>query len=428
MSKVMQDRVVQDKSSGFRDHLWWYLGTGAYWFSTSFKWFVLFLLQPLQVAEVVPGGEKNGAWGMVVAIGAPLAIFGHAIIGGLSDRTRHKLGRRTPYLIVGAVMTVLATLFLGTAHSLLFMVLGYFLVQVGDDIGNGPYSALIPDMVPEQHRGRASGVISLMELFAQVVAVVVGIALGNFLLIYITVAVLTVLCAVVTLITTRERSSVDMPVSTNTAHVLSVKGWLEPFKSQDFRWVWGTRFLVAFGFYLILLYVSNYLKDSVGALVLFGFTLKDVTQASLVNALAISVTGGIGSLVAAKWSDSIGQKKMTVISGWLMTAALIPFALIPNYTVIFLMSLLFGLGYGIYLSTSWAIAADVLPSQEDVGKDMGIWQASITSTQVVAGITGYLVDAGNKLTPGGGYKAVFLLAAVFFFFGAQLITRVKRGK
>jgi hypothetical protein len=37
---------------------------------------------------------------------------------------------------------------------------------------------------------------------------------------------------------------------------------------------------------------------------------------------------------------------------------------------------------------------------------------SISSSQILAGVTGYLVDFGNKLAAGGGYKAVFLLAAV----------------
>jgi hypothetical protein len=36
------------------------------------------------------------------------------------------------------------------------------------------------------------------------------------------------------------------------------------------------------------------------------------------------------------------------------------------------MALLFGFGYGNYLSVSWATAVDVLPEQEDSGKDMDI--------------------------------------------------------
>ncbi|MBC8103430.1 MAG: hypothetical protein H7Z41_12700, partial [Cytophagales bacterium] len=82
----------------FRESLGWYLGISSYWFATSLKWFILFLLQPLQVASVVPGGEKNGAWGLVVALGATEAMIGPALMGYLSDRCGSRWGRRRPFI------------------------------------------------------------------------------------------------------------------------------------------------------------------------------------------------------------------------------------------------------------------------------------------------------------------------------------------
>src|SRR5688572_16478091 len=86
----------------FRDHIGWYLGISAFWFATSLKWFILFLMLPAQVAEVVPGGQKNGAWGRVVAIGAAEAMIGPALFGYWSDRTRSRWGRRRPFIAIGA--------------------------------------------------------------------------------------------------------------------------------------------------------------------------------------------------------------------------------------------------------------------------------------------------------------------------------------
>jgi MFS family permease len=182
---------------------------------------------------------------------------------------------------------------------------------------------------------------------------------------------------------------------------------------------------VAFGFYLILLYVSNYLSDRVSQLTLFGLNLGSPKNGALAAALAISLSGAIGSGIAARLVDTLGRKKSIGLCGWVMAGALIPFALIPNFTVIFCVALVFGLAYGIYLSASYALAADVLPDPESAAKDMGIWQASVSTPQVLTGAVGLLVDAGNKLEPGQGYTLAFLISSAAFLTGCLLVTRVK---
>lgn len=411
----------------FRDTILWYWGTGAYWFATSLKWFVLFLLQPLQVAEVVPGGVKNGSWGIIVAIGAFEAMIGPALMGWLSDRTRTRFGRRRPFLAVGAALTTLALLFLGQANSLVIMAIAYLCLQLSDDVATGPYAALIYDQVPQNHRGKASGILSLLQLLAQIVAVGIGLALGKIALIYMAVAAINLVCALITLAIWQEppvaesiRRKGDSPLAG-----LSPQAWIAPFRSPDFRWVWLTRFLVAFGFYLILLYVSNYLSDRVGRLLLFGIDLKEPKNGALAAALGISLMGAIGSGIASALIDKLGRKRIIVLTGWVMAGALVPFALIPNFTLIFLVALVFGLAYGVYLSASLALAADVLPDPEAAAKDMGIWQASVSTPQILTGAVGLLVDAGNRMSGGLGYTLAFLISSVAFLVGCLLVTRVK---
>ncbi len=411
----------------FQDKPFWYLGTGAYWFVTSLKWFVLFLLQPLQVAEVVPGGEKNGAWGIIVAIGAFEAMIGPALMGWLSDRTQTRFGRRRPFLAIGAALTSVALLLLGQANSLVFMAIAYLFLQISDDVATGPYAALIYDQVPENHRGKASGILSMLQLIAQIVAVGIGLGLGKIALIYVAVAVINVICALITLAIWHEPGAPEQRKREPGAALprITPAAWIEPFRSPDFRWVWLARFLVAFGFYLILLYVSNYLSDRVPQLTLFGLDLKTPKNGALAAALGISLSGAIGSGIAARLTDSLGRKKIIGLAGWVMAAALIPFALIPNFTVIFCVALVFGLAYGIYLSASLALAADVLPDPEAAAKDMGIWQASVSTPQILTGAVGLLVDAGNRVSGGMGYTLAFLISSAAFLTGCLLVTRVK---
>jgi MFS family permease len=412
----------------FQDRLSWYLGTGAFWFSTSLKWFILFLLQPLQVAQVVPGGEKNGAWGLIVAIGAAEAMIGPAAMGWLSDRTRSRWGRRRPYLAIGAALTALALLALGAASSLWTMAIAYLFLQISDDVATGPYAAIIPDQVPENRRGKASGILSSLQLVAQIVAVGIGLGLGKIQLIYVAVAGINIICALITLAAVKEApfTASERPQS---GLGFSADEWIAPFRSSDFRRVWIARFLVAFGFYLILLYVSNYLTDRVKVLSLFGLGLGNVKNAALAAALGISLTGALGSLVASKLTDSLGRKKTIALSGWGMALPILPFALIPRYEVLFFAALFFGFAYGIYLSASFALASDVLPSADDAAKDMGIWQASVATPQILNGLVGGLVDLGNRMLGSGlGYSLAFLLSSVAFLAGCLLVGKVRGSR
>jgi MFS family permease len=416
-----------DTAPLFRDRASWYLGTGAFWFATSLKWFILFLLQPLQVAEHVPGGEKNGAWGLIVAIGAAEAMIGPAVLGWLSDRTRSRWGRRRPYLAAGAALTALALLALGAASSLWTMAVAYLFLQISDDVATGPYAAIIPDQVPEERRGKASGILSMMQLLAQIVAVGVGLGLGKIPLIYSAVAVINVVCALVTLQTIRERPF-EVAQKPQAGLGFSASEWIAPFRDADFRRVWVARFLVAFGFYLILLYVSNYLTDRVKTLSLFGLFLGSAKNAALAAALAISLMGALGSLVATRLTDTLGRKKTIALAGWIMSLPIVPFALIPRYEVVFFCALIFGFAYGIYLSASFALATDVLPNPDDAAKDMGLWQASVATPQILNGLVGGLVDAGNRTGPGLGYTLAFLLASGAFLSGCLLVGRVKNTR
>ncbi|MBW3624915.1 MAG: MFS transporter [Armatimonadetes bacterium] len=427
----------------FHDRLSWYLGISAYWFATSFKWFLLFFLLPYQLLGIVPGGEKNSYWGLVVAVGAVEAMVGPALFGYMSDRCRSRFGRRSPFIAIGAALTALALLFLGSAGQFWMVVLGYLFLQISDDVATGPYAALVPDRVPEANRGRASGVMGFLQQVAQIAAAVVGLALSqNIFLVYAIIAVINLVCAVIVILTVRE-GQVERPASPSARYAggeeesvarrrgflercaRGARQWISPWRSADFRWVWFTRFLNALGFYIIQFYLVYYLTDNVREFRLLGRPLQDAFQASVVLALLISLAGAVSALVGGRLADRIGRKRVVVYAGCLMFVTLIPFSLIPNYTVTLLLAPIFGAGYGAYLSATWALAADILPNPEDAAKDMGIWQMSVATPQVLTGFVGGLIDLGNRIQPGRGYTLAFFLASFAFLAGALMIRRVK---
>lgn len=411
--------------SAFRNSTSWYLGLSAYWFANSAKYFILLLLVlPKQVEELTPAGTENTQWGQVALVGALWGIFGPAIFGYLSDRIGRK---RAPFVSIGAGLTVISLMVLGSAQELWVLYVGYLMLAVSDDVGQGAYQALIPEHVPEERRGRASGIMAALELLAQIFIAVLGLALGlDVRLIYISLALINIICAAITVITIRGAKPLvevqSLPASANI-----FKGWLRPWSHIDFRWVWLTRFLLSLGFYMVQLYVRNYLDDRVPVHTLFGLNVP-ADFAVLVVGLTISLSGALGALWSAKVVDQVGRKAVTRWAGIGMSILLIPFAFIPNYTVIFVLAVLFGIGYGAHLSSSWALASDILPDAQSLATDMGVWAMSLTVGQMLAGFAGRLIDMGNRYSMGAGYTGAFLLGACFFFASSLFIGKVQGSR
>jgi MFS family permease len=409
----------------FRDKTSWYIGLAAYWFASSAKWFILLLLiLPEQVKVITHDDAKNTAWGLVVSVGSIWAIFGPAIFGFVSDRIGFK---RTPFIAIGAGMTVIAFMFLASANQMWMMFVGYLMLQVSDDVAQGSYQALIPELVPEDRRGRASGVMASFDLLAQITIAVIGLALGlNAQLVYIALAVINIAGAIATIRTVKGAKPlvhVEAEVAGSAIGAFFM-GWVLPWRSRDFAWVWATRFLNSLGFYLILLYLSNYLSDVVKTFDL-GFVTVPSKYGVMAIGLVISLFGGLGALWASKVVDRIGRKKVVFLSGLLMSVLLVPFALVPVYGVILLLSIGFGIGYGAYLGSSWALISDVLPSAKAIATDMGVWAMSLTLGQMIAGFAGRFVDQLNSNQFGMGYTASFLTGAVMFFLGTVFVRKIK---
>lgn len=413
--------------------IWWQLGMSAYWFATSMKWFVMLLLLGLVVKELVPGGEEGTLWGRVVMIGAIWAMVGPGLFGYLSDRTRSRFGRWRPYVALGAGLTVIAIFVLANAQYYWVVIVGYLLLQVSDDIATGPYSMLIPGLVPEEQRARASGVMGVLQFSAQITAGIAALVLGDIQAVFLTLAAVNVVCAAITIATVREDPYIQPGVK-----ISFLDGFVRPWKSHDFCWVWFTRFLNALGFYLIVTYLSLYLAASITDYSVFGLTVARVDdettamaaakQAVFVVGLLISGLAACGAVAGGRLADRIGRKKVIYFSGTTMAILLPPFALFPNFTLICVLALGFGIAYGAYTASSWALVSDVLPSRDELAKDMGIWQSSIATPQILSGIAGMLVDWGNRAYGmGKGYSMVFFLAAVSYLLSTVLVRKIRAG-
>lgn len=396
----------------------WFLRLSAYWFATSFKWFlVLLVLLPAKVAEVSPPEEKASRLGFLFGLGAVMAILGPPVMGYLSDR----LGRRRPFLLWGSLLTAFALLLLVHAPSYTALLFAYLLLQVADDLATGPYSALIPDLVPKGERGAASGYMGVLQVSGQVLAGAVGFLLPLAPQAYLA-ALLNLLGAALSLSLVPDRLPKANPRP-------FLKAMAAPWRDRDFLLVYLTRFLVMLGFYLAQTYLQYYLADVVRSFQALGRTLTEAPfQAVALLGLLISLGAALASVPAGRASDRLGRKPLIYLSG-VGLGLLMPFLLLfPRYDLLLLLALLFGLFYGVYLAVDWALVADVLRDPKAHATDMGLWQTAIVVPQVLAGAFGRPLDLLNARESGLGYLVLFLLAGGFFLLGAFLVAPIRRAR
>jgi MFS family permease len=219
------------------------------------------------------------------------------------------------------------------------------------------------------------------------------------------------------------------------------RGLIEPFRSRDFTWVFGTRFLVVLGTFTVQEFIQYYMKEVAPAGMqtpvyeLFSWQVADTSEkATTCFILALLLGATLSTLLAGRLSDRYGRKLMVYLSGGLQGLVALAFVFAPGFSLTLGLGLVFGLGYGAYQAVDWALASDVLPSQDDYAKDMGVWHVAFTLPQVLATpIGGGLLDYFQKVGPGRnlpylGYSVVFGVAFVYFVLGTVLVRQVKGAR
>lgn len=75
------------------------------------------------------------------------------IIGAMSDRTDSRLGRRTPYFLIGAVLCFFGLFFMPLSSSILMAVCMLWILDAGNNITMEPYRAYVSDRLnPDQRQ------------------------------------------------------------------------------------------------------------------------------------------------------------------------------------------------------------------------------------------------------------------------------------
>ncbi len=148
------------------------------YFTININWFGLTtrsqvltpLIIPLLVQEFVGDANKGTYLGNMRLWALMAALLVQALAGLLSDRSTSRFGRRRPFIFVGVMFEVVVLIAIGLTAQLEGMP-GYWILfglyvfsMLGSNLSHGATQGLIPDLVPEEKRGLASGLKALLEL------------------------------------------------------------------------------------------------------------------------------------------------------------------------------------------------------------------------------------------------------------------------
>jgi MFS family permease len=406
----------------------------AFWFAFSVLWSSLLVVTiPSQVLNMVGDARKGTGMAWIMGLGAFIALVFPPFVGAISDRARFRMGRRRPFILAGTVINCLALLGMAYFDSFSLYVLAFLFVEFGNNLAMAAYSALIPDIVSHDQRGLASGYMNLMVMLgtiAGVAAAGVLTAKAVVLLYWLLMAVLLV-AMLITVFTVEEEPLTEVKPLDLGALLRDL--WTDPRDRPDFAWLFLSRLLVMTGRYIVQEFLQYYLKDVIGPpFRVFGTAVASNAEGAVaLVVLMIMVGATVSSLIAGALSDRLGRKRLIYLSGGLMVVPGAFLIMSHNFTLVTLLGIAFGLGFGVFASTDWALATDVLPSADDYAKDMGIWHIATVLPRVVAvPVAGPVLDVFNRLGPAWGYPSlgytvIFSMSMAYVMVGTALVSRIK---
>ncbi len=387
----------------------------AYWFGVSFMWNSLHpIVLPVLLLSFVREGAKNTAYGLLTFVGLLIAMVMTPIIGAISDDTSHRLGRRRPWIIVGACLCVLFLLVLAWAPLIWLIAVGYLLLQVASNIAHGAAQGLIPDLVPTGERGAASGMKTLIDMMGILLAaIVMGILMDTGMpripLAMTTIASILLITMGITVVGVREaelspghRANQDRTLATLATRLRQV--FLVDWRHhKEYGRLLMARFLVLLGSFLVQSFALYYLHDVVEV------ANPARAMGSMMAVIAISIT--LVAYPAGVLSEHWGRRRLTLIACGMAAIGMVLLSVTRNMTGLLLLGGFVGVGMGTFATVNWAWATDLVP-QAEAAKYLGLSNLATAGSAATARLGGPIIDVVNHLVPNAGYTVIFVLAAL----------------
>ncbi len=400
------------------------LGFG--FFGVSVIWSVYNAFVPIFLSDKF--GLAPALIGFFMTLDNIAALFIQPPVGAWSDRLRTPLGRRLPFILIGAPISAVAFGFIPIASVLPLFVACTTTLLLSMALWRTPVVALMPDITPSPKRSQANGIINFMGGFGAIIAFLVGSMLyqqnPNFP--FWMGSGLVIIAAALVLIFIREPKDYHQ-VERQPKMLESLREvWQDSDKSAlrlflaIFSWFVGYNAIEAF----FTLYSVNHLhlNEADGASILGHLSLFFVLFALL--------AGIIGARLGRRVTISIGLSLlmllvvlMLFLPPEILASSLATAPVLGVIRVISIPMMLAGIAWSLININSLPMVVDMV---EDIriGTFTGLYYLFST----LAAIAGPNINGLIIQLSGNNYNSIMVVAPIFMVFALWLMWGVRRGE
>jgi maltose/moltooligosaccharide transporter len=412
-------------------------------FGIQFAW----MLQMGQMGAILERlGADPGLTGLIAMAGPVTGVVVQPIVGALSDQCTARMGRRRPFLIAGTAFTALSLLLMPTASSLLMAAVLLWILDASLNLTQGPFRALIPDVLNKSQEARG---YSLISLFISLGSILSALLAANVLqvhqwfgqttgltwlgetqlLFYLGVATLLVTMSW-SVLSTREKPGMRLvghterpagldPLGAVGRFIASTLGSILEMPAQakilclahSFTW-FGLAWLFTFFAQFVphnILHVANAQDPN------YAVGVAKASGAYLVMNIASFVAAAVITSIAQRTSKKLIHTLGLVSLG----GGLASMYFMHDITQLYVAMAFVGIGWASVLSMPYALLADHIPPGKE-GVLMGTFNIFIAAPQVVTSLVagaGFLAlfnnDRGVAMVVGG--LSMFVAAIILQF-------------
>lgn len=389
------------------------------------------LIIPVRLLELVPETQKNTYLGLLTFSGLLVAMGIQPVVGAFSDHAGFRLGRRRPYILLGTLLALVFLPGIGLAASYLVLFTVYLVLQVSANIAQGPFQALIPDLVSYENRGRASGIKNLLEAAG---GIIILYPVGGFLdhytseggsfWLWLTLGMLALILLGVmlyTVIVVRERPGTPgAPLEFGSTLRRSFKlTGADP--ALGFFLV--SRFLILVAFIVMQRYALFFLRDFI--------MVENAVAVTASLLIVIGICLLLTAYPAGYLADRVGRRPVIIASGVLGAAGVLALFFSKTLVAVMFAGGVLGIAFGGFMSANWALATELVGEGHEA-KYLGLVNLATAGGGALVGLLGLVIDLLNAEIPGRGYQMMLLFCIGCFLVGSIMVSRVRphfsRGK